>query len=138
MNEVSGQFGFNVAFAGDTNGDGYADFAAGAVFNDGGVGAADRGAAYLYYGSASGIQPQLLSASIQKSQQIHSFETIADLYASMGLELQQEGECTVHTLEETDRPIPMKSPPFRAGYYTFYFLGIYVPLVGKKSSCYKS
>jgi hypothetical protein len=43
------QFGYSAASVGDVNGDGYADFVVGAPFTN-----TDTGAAYLYYGSASG------------------------------------------------------------------------------------
>jgi ssDNA-binding Zn-finger/Zn-ribbon topoisomerase 1 len=49
----SGQLGISVASAGDTNGDGYADIVVGASLNSGG--GTTKGAAYIYYGSASGI-----------------------------------------------------------------------------------
>jgi hypothetical protein len=45
-----GYFGITVAGAGDVNGDGYADLVVGAPGDD-----TARGAAYVYYGSASGI-----------------------------------------------------------------------------------
>lgn len=59
---VSGGFGNSVAFAGDVNGDGYADLVAGAPQNTGAAaaggqtaGAANKGAAYIFYGSAMGV-----------------------------------------------------------------------------------
>lgn len=48
-------FGFSVAPAGDVNGDGYADVVVGAPFYDSLAGT-DSGAAWVYYGSATGIQ----------------------------------------------------------------------------------
>ena len=49
-------FGFAVATAGDVNGDGYADVVVGAYWHDAGAGAgADRGRAYVYLGSSSGL-----------------------------------------------------------------------------------
>jgi hypothetical protein len=49
-------FGWSVAAAGDVNGDGYADALVGAPMHDAGGGAfADRGRAYLYLGSPSGL-----------------------------------------------------------------------------------
>ncbi len=61
-NATGGFFGFSVAYAGDVNGDGYADVIVGASFNNGagatggqGIGQTNKGAAYLFYGSASGI-----------------------------------------------------------------------------------
>lgn len=47
--------GFSVASAGDVNGDGYSDVLAGAPYYDHGEN--DEGAAFLYYGSASGLAP---------------------------------------------------------------------------------
>ena len=59
---VGGLFGFSAAFAGDVNGDGYADVIVGAYQNNGSTaaggqtaGATNKGAAYVFYGSASGI-----------------------------------------------------------------------------------
>ena len=45
------QFGYSVSSAGDVNGDGYADVIIGAI----GAGASDQGFAYIYMGSASGL-----------------------------------------------------------------------------------
>src|SRR5262249_19327079 len=53
-NLASAQFGMSVASAGDVNGDGYADIIIGAPEATHGQGA--EGQAYLYYGSAGGIQ----------------------------------------------------------------------------------
>ena len=54
--ENSAHYGWSVATAGDVNGDGYADVIVGAYSHDGGGGAAaNRGRAYLYLGSASGL-----------------------------------------------------------------------------------
>jgi len=51
-NKASAEFGTSVAGAGDVNGDGYADMIIGArVFDNG---ESDEGAAFVYYGSASG------------------------------------------------------------------------------------
>ncbi|MFZ5629596.1 MAG: integrin alpha [Spirochaetota bacterium] len=63
LHEAYGSFGYAVNFIGDSNGDGYGDIVVGAYQNDGGTGAADKGAAYIYYGSANGITPHLLVAS---------------------------------------------------------------------------
>jgi hypothetical protein len=51
--QVSAQFGFSVASAGDVNGDGYSDVVVGALYYDNGEG--DEGQSYLYLGSASGL-----------------------------------------------------------------------------------
>ncbi len=61
-NEVSGNFGLGVGGAGDVNGDGFDDVVVGARGNQG-VGAAGKGAAYIYYGTASGITSHPLSAA---------------------------------------------------------------------------
>lgn len=49
----NGRFGSSVQSAGDVNGDGYSDVIIGAMNYDNGVG--DEGAAFVYYGSASGL-----------------------------------------------------------------------------------
>lgn len=60
--DINGNFGGAVAFAGDVNGDGYADIVVGAKVNNGAsaaggqtAGPTNKGAAYIYYGSATGI-----------------------------------------------------------------------------------
>lgn len=63
LHEATGRFGTSVSFAGDVNGDGYADIVVGAYRNDGGAGASDKGAAYVFYGSATGITLHTLSAT---------------------------------------------------------------------------
>jgi len=50
-NQVSPQYGRQVATAGDVNGDGFADFVIGAPFYD--AGQADEGRVYVYYGNAN-------------------------------------------------------------------------------------
>ncbi|WP_051350176.1 FG-GAP-like repeat-containing protein [Dyadobacter alkalitolerans] len=55
-NKANSFMGGSVSGAGDLNGDGYSDFIAGAHFyNDGQV---LEGAAFIYYGSQSGVDPQ--------------------------------------------------------------------------------
>jgi hypothetical protein len=52
-NQASANFGFSVASAGDVNGDGYSDVIIGTPnYDDGG---ADKGRAYTFHGSATGI-----------------------------------------------------------------------------------
>jgi hypothetical protein len=51
--QVNAQFGNTVSSAGDINGDGYADVIVGSELYDNGQ--TDEGAAFVYYGSASGI-----------------------------------------------------------------------------------
>ncbi|HEX6430029.1 MAG TPA: FG-GAP-like repeat-containing protein, partial [Niastella sp.] len=52
-NQVGAQMGISVAGAGDINGDGYSDVIVGANLYDNGQ--TDEGAAFVYYGSATGI-----------------------------------------------------------------------------------
>jgi len=52
-NENSAYFGYAVAAAGDTNGDGYGDILVGAYMHNGG--GVDRGQAYVYRGSSTGL-----------------------------------------------------------------------------------
>ncbi len=53
-NQASSSFGYSVSTAGDVNGDGYADVVVGARVYDNGQ--ADEGRAYLYLGSAAGLE----------------------------------------------------------------------------------
>jgi FG-GAP repeat/FG-GAP-like repeat len=52
-NQVNALFGYSVAGAGDVNGDGYGDLLAGALLYD--SGGVDRGAAFVFLGSSTGI-----------------------------------------------------------------------------------
>jgi MYXO-CTERM domain-containing protein len=52
-NQVSAQFGWSIASAGDVNGDGYGDVIVGAYLFDNGQ--TDEGRAFVYFGSASGL-----------------------------------------------------------------------------------
>ncbi len=52
-NQVAGRMGYSVAGAGDVNGDGYSDIITGAYQYDNGQ--TDEGAAFVYRGSASGV-----------------------------------------------------------------------------------
>src|SRR5262249_38930940 len=52
-NQIGAQFGFSVSTAGDTNGDGYSDVIVGAPFHDDTK--TDEGRAYVFNGSASGV-----------------------------------------------------------------------------------
>lgn len=54
MSQAGAQTGHSVNTAGDVNGDGYSDVVVGAPFYDNGQ--TDEGAAFVYYGSPSGIQ----------------------------------------------------------------------------------
>jgi hypothetical protein len=53
INQASAWFGFSVSSAGDVNGDGYSDVIVGAIAYDNGQ--TDEGGAFIYHGSASGI-----------------------------------------------------------------------------------
>ncbi|MBD2769820.1 FG-GAP repeat protein, partial [Hymenobacter sp. BT664] len=53
-NQLFASIGFSVAGAGDLNGDGYTDLAAGAPFYDNGQ--TNEGAVFVYYGAATGLQ----------------------------------------------------------------------------------
>ncbi len=61
-NQAYSYFGYSVATAGDVNGDGYSDIIVGAYYYDNGQ--SDEGAAFVYYGSASGLNstPLILEA----------------------------------------------------------------------------
>jgi len=52
---VDADFGFSVGFAGDVNGDGYSDIIIGAPLRASHVAQAGEGAAFVYYGSNSGL-----------------------------------------------------------------------------------
>ncbi|MCK4523769.1 FG-GAP repeat protein, partial [candidate division WOR-3 bacterium] len=52
-NQANSQYGVNVSSAGDVNGDGYSDIIIGAYLYDNGE--TDEGAAFVYYGSSSGL-----------------------------------------------------------------------------------
>jgi len=54
QNEAGGRFGETVSAAGDLNADGFADVIS-AAYSNTGSGAANKGAAYVYYGKQSGI-----------------------------------------------------------------------------------
>ena len=71
-NQVSAQFGFSLAAAGDVNGDGYSDILVGANLYDNGE--ADEGAAFVFHGSATGISlaPTIILESDQVNAQMGS------------------------------------------------------------------
>ena len=52
-NQANARMGISVATAGDVNGDGYSDIIVGAMLFDNGE--TDEGAAFVYHGSATGI-----------------------------------------------------------------------------------
>ncbi len=57
VNQISAAFGWSVASAGDVNNDGFADVIVGAKEYD--VDQTNEGAAFLFYGSAAGIDPAI-------------------------------------------------------------------------------
>lgn len=59
VNQIGAQFGASVAAAGDVNGDGYADVIIGANLFDNGQG--NEGAAFVYQGSATGLDATPIS-----------------------------------------------------------------------------
>ncbi|MEO7307769.1 MAG: integrin alpha, partial [Ferruginibacter sp.] len=63
--QVNAGLGFSVASAGDVNGDGYSDVIAGASAYDNG--ATDEGAAFIYHGSATGIN-SIAAATVESNQ----------------------------------------------------------------------
>ncbi len=56
-NQPNAQFGISVASAGDVNGDGYSDAIVGATYYDDPT--TDEGAAFVYYGSPTGLSPTI-------------------------------------------------------------------------------
>jgi FG-GAP repeat/FG-GAP-like repeat/Secretion system C-terminal sorting domain len=64
-NQANALFGISVASAGDVNGDGYSDVIVGANYFDNGQ--TDEGAAFIYHGSATGINTTA-SAILDKNQ----------------------------------------------------------------------
>ncbi|MBK8495808.1 MAG: FG-GAP repeat protein [Chitinophagaceae bacterium] len=67
-NQAGAQLGFSVASAGDVNGDGYSDVIAGAGGYD--SGSSNEGAAFVYHGSATGINTT--PAAIVESNQVNA------------------------------------------------------------------
>jgi len=67
-NQAGASFGTSVACAGDINGDGYSDVIAGATLYDNGQ--TNEGAAYVYFGSASGLN--IIPAAILESNQANA------------------------------------------------------------------
>ena len=64
-NQAGAAFGYSVASAGDVNGDGYSDVIVGAYLYDNGQ--TDEGAAFIYYGSATGLS-QNAAALLEANQ----------------------------------------------------------------------
>ncbi|MFZ1785203.1 MAG: FG-GAP-like repeat-containing protein [Ferruginibacter sp.] len=78
-NQIAAQMGFSVASAGDVNGDGYGDVIVGAYAYDNGE--TDEGAAFIYHGSAAGINTT--AASFVQSNQAN---------ANMGISVASAGD----------------------------------------------
>jgi hypothetical protein len=68
-NQASAEFGFSVSSAGDVNGDGYSDVIVGAWIYDNGQ--SDEGGAFVYHGSASGIDTTASTAL--ESNQVNAY-----------------------------------------------------------------
>ena len=56
------------------------------------------------------------------SKTITIYNSMAEFYASLGGTLEQEVDFTIHRLEEVHRDIPVKSPLFRANYYSIIII----------------
>jgi hypothetical protein len=72
--QAEARFGYQVAGAGDVNGDGYADVIVGAIFYD--AGQTDEGAAFVFHGSANGIaagSPAAAAARLESNQSLSYF-----------------------------------------------------------------
>jgi AraC family transcriptional regulator, transcriptional activator of pobA len=50
------------------------------------------------------------------------YNSMSEFYASMGGTLEQEVDFTIHRLEEVHGEIPIKSPLFRANYYSILII----------------
>jgi hypothetical protein len=68
-NQAGAQMGYSVSTAGDVNGDGYSDVVVGAHGYDNGQ--TDEGAAFIYYGSASGLSTS--AAVMLESDQVSAY-----------------------------------------------------------------
>jgi AraC family transcriptional regulator, transcriptional activator of pobA len=53
---------------------------------------------------------------------IANYQSMAEFYAALGGELTQEVDFTIHQLEEIHANVPMKSPLFRANYYSIVLI----------------
>ena len=81
MNQASANLGISVAMAGDVNGDGYSDILAGAHQYDNGQN--NEGAAFLYYGNASGVgvSPVTLEANQASAMMGYAVSSAGDVNA---------------------------------------------------------
>ena len=57
------------------------------------------------------------------AEAIAIYHSMAEFYASMGGTLEQEVEFTIHRLEKVHGDVPVKSPLFRANYYSIIIIG---------------
>jgi AraC family transcriptional regulator, transcriptional activator of pobA len=53
---------------------------------------------------------------------IATYQSMAEFYTALGGELVQEVDFTIHRLEEIHANVPMKSPLFRANYYSIVLI----------------
>lgn len=64
------------------------------------------------------------------SNDIKIYNSMAEFYASMGGTLEQEVDFTIHRLEDVHGDVPIKSPLFRANYYSIIIIrsgrGLYI------------
>ena len=56
------------------------------------------------------------------SEALAMYNSMAEFYAAMGGTLQQEVDFTIHRLEDVHGDIPVKSPLFRANYYSIIII----------------
>ena len=56
------------------------------------------------------------------TESISIYNSMAEFYASTGKTLQQEVDFTIHSLEEVHGDVPVKSPLFRANYYSIVIM----------------
>jgi hypothetical protein len=53
---------------------------------------------------------------------IATYNSMSEFCASLGSDLEQEAEFTIHRLEEVHSNVPLKSPIFRANYYSILII----------------
>ncbi|SEW45905.1 Por secretion system C-terminal sorting domain-containing protein [Chitinophaga sp. YR573] len=81
-NVANGHFGEVIAGSGDVNGDGYGDVLVGVPYNAGSWTSQDTGYAYLYYGSATGLNttPEIIRSTRKGDRFGSSVAIIQDLF----------------------------------------------------------
>lgn len=57
-----------------------------------------------------------------KQAEIRTFQSLSEFYQVMGIEIDQDVECTIHPLKGLHKQFPVKSPLFRTNYYTILIL----------------